>query len=400
MNVIMTANAVTRESVIDALSLLVRTPSVNPDLAPEEGHDESAVANAAVQWLQQRGVKAWTEEVQPRRLNAVAEVGSGERVLVFCGHIDTVQTAGMTIAPFEPRIEDGKLYGRGSFDMKGGVAAIMCALEALARQNLKGRVLAALVADEEVASIGAADFVRRYRADGCVLTEPSLNGPRELVLAHKGFVWAEIKTLGFATHGSRWDLGVSAIGKMGRIISALEQFDRAVLRQRVAPLVGPASLHCATITGGTGWSTYAAECTLRVERRTIPGESPEQVMKELHEVIEQAGEEADVELVLARSPMVCAPDDRLAQCARRALEETTGAVPLDAGVAYWMDAAIFHDAGIPTVNFGSTGAGAHEAVEWVDLETVHQTAEALVRTAQRFFTFDTNAKTQSSTERR
>lgn len=384
----MTEQSIRRESVVDALSLLVRTPSVNPVLAPEEGCNELAVANAAVGWLQERGVRAWVEEVQPGRANAVAEVGSGERALVFCGHIDTVQTAGMTISPFDPRIEDGRLYGRGAYDMKGGVAAIMCALEVLATRPFDGRVMAALVADEEVASLGAAAFVQRYQADACVVTEPSAQGPREVVLAHKGFVWAEITTAGFATHGSRWDLGVSAIAKMGPILAALDEYDRNELRRRMAPLVGPASMHCATISGGAGWSTYAEQCVLRVERRTIPGETTEQVMEELAEVVARTGVEASIRLVLARSPMVCPPQAAIAQCARRALEEVTGHRPTDAGVGYWMDAALFHEAGVPTVNFGSTGAGAHEAEEWVDLETVHQTAEALVRTALHFFTFD------------
>jgi acetylornithine deacetylase len=375
---------VSREAVVEALQLLVSTPSVNPDLAPDEGLNEERIAHVAADWLNAAGVRAWVDEVRPGRCNAVAQIGSGNPVLVFCGHIDTVATAGMTIAPFEPRIEGSRLYGRGAYDMKGGVAAILCALAALAKSDLRGTVMAALVCDEEYASIGADDFVRRYRADACILTEPALAGPNALVLAHKGFVWAELTTHGFATHGSRWELGVSAIGRMGRIVSALEKFDREVLRERVHPLVGPASLHCATIAGGTGWSTYAGECRLQVERRTIPGESPRQALLELSNVARSAGEDVEVRLVFERPPMTCASDAPLARCARRALERATGRAPADAGVAYWMDAAVFDQAGVPTVNFGSDGAGAHEAVEWVDIDTVVQVANALVFAAQEF----------------
>lgn len=378
---------ISRDQIVEVLELLVRTPSVNPSLAPEEGHDEGAIALAAVQWLTAHGVEAWVDEVAPGRLNAVARVGGPGPTLVLCGHIDTVSTAGMTIDPFEPRLESNRLYGRGSYDMKGGVAAVMCALVSLARERLPGTVMGALVCDEEVASIGAADFVRRYPADACILTEPSTNGPRDLVLSHKGFVWAEIRTAGFATHGSRWDLGISAIGKMGRVIAALERFDQEILRPRSAPLVGSPSLHCATINGGSGWSTYAADCRLQVERRTISGETAEQVLAELRAVIAEAGEQAEVVQVLARSPMTCPADAAIAQCARRALESVTGVRPADVGVGYWMDAAIFDQAGIPTVNFGSAGAGAHEAVEWVDVDTVVQVANALVQTAREFFTF-------------
>ena len=375
---------VSREAVVEALQLLVSTPSVNPDLAPDEGLNEERIAQVAADWLNAAGVRAWVDVVRPGRCNAVAQIGSGNPVLVFCGHIDTVATTGMTIAPFEPRIEGDRLYGRGAYDMKGGVAAILCALAALAKNDLRGTVMAALVCDEEYASIGADDFVRRYRADACILTEPALGGPNALVLAHKGFVWAELTTRGFATHGSRWDVGVSAIGRMGRIVSALEKFDREVLRERVHPLVGPASLHCATITGGTGWSTYAAECRLQVERRTIPGESPREALLELSNVARSAGEDVDVRLVFERPPMTCPNDAPLARCARRALERATGRAPADAGVAYWMDAAVFDQAGVPTVNFGSDGAGAHEAVEWVDIDTVVQVANALVFAAQEF----------------
>jgi len=170
----------------------------------------------------------------------------------------------MTIPPFEPRTEDGRIYGRGSYDMKGGVAAILAAAHSLRLRPARGTVLLALVADEEYASLGAADFVERHSADAAILTEASEG---QLIIAHKGFVWVSVRTRGRAAHGSRWDLGVSAIGRMGRIIAALETFDRDVLRRREHPLVGPASQHCALVEGGVGLTTYAPECTLRVERR-------------------------------------------------------------------------------------------------------------------------------------
>ena len=274
-------------AVLDLLQQLIRIPSVNPTLVPDEAHGEAAVAAFARDWLGQQGMRAWLEEPVPGRPNAVAEVGEGNGpTLVFCAHLDTVGTSGMTIPPFDPRFEHGRVYGRGSYDMKGSAAAVMSAVAELAGTGLRGRVLVALVADEEYASVGASDFVQRHRADACILTEPSEG---KLILGHKGFVWAELVTAGRAAHGSRWDLGVSAIGKMGRIIAALEQFDRQVLRERAHPLVGPASMHCALIQGGAGLSTYAPECRLSVERRTLPGETPEQVVRELEEVSPPGG---------------------------------------------------------------------------------------------------------------
>ena len=318
-------------AILDLLQQLIRIPSVNPTLVPDEAHGEAAVAAFARDWLDQQAMRAWLEEPTPGRPNAVAEVGDGSGpTLVFCAHLDTVGTAGMTIPPFEPRLEGGRVFGRGSYDMKGSAAALMSAAAALARTGLRGRVLVALVADEEYASVGASDFVRRHRADACILTEPSEG---RLILGHKGFVWAELVTSGRAAHGSRWDLGVSAIGKMGRIIVALEQFDREVLRARVHPLVGPASMHCALIQGGTGLSTYAPECRLKVERRTLPGETPEQVVRELEHVVRQAGEAAEVRCLLDRSPLLCDREAPVARSLRDAVNAVTGRTPAEAGVA-------------------------------------------------------------------
>lgn len=242
--------------------------------------------------------------------------------------------------------------------------------------------MVALVSDEEYASIGAHDFVKRHSADACVLTEPSEG---RLILGHKGFVWVEILTRGKAANGSRFDLGVSAIGKMGRIITALESFDRDELRGRVHPLVGPASQHCALVQGGSGLSTYSAECRLTVERRTLPGETPEQVVREIRDVVRGAGGEADVHTILDRPPLVCSRDAPVARCLQEAAEAVTGSRAEEAGVGYWMDAALFAAAGIPTVNYGPAGAGAHEAVEWVDLDSVVNCARILAESARRFF---------------
>lgn len=370
-----------REAIVSLLSELVRIPSVNPAMAPDEAHTERDVAAFARAWLAEHGVSAHLEEAAPGRPNVVAEVGGKGPSLVFCGHLDTVGTAGMTIPPFEPRVEDGRLYGRGATDMKGGVAACMAAAAALAREPSGARVLLALVADEEFESIGAADFVQRHRADGCVLTE-STEG--KLILAHKGFVWADITTRGRAAHGSRFDLGVSAIARMGRIIAALDRFDADVLRKRVAPLVGPASMHCALVKGGTGLSTYAPECVLSIERRTIPGETGPQVEAELKQLIRDAGEEGEVFIRTVRTGMSTAADAPLTRAVRDSVLAVTGATPPESGAPYWMDSALFAEAGIPSVNYGPTGSGPHEPVEWVEVDSVVACAKVLVETARRF----------------
>jgi acetylornithine deacetylase len=368
--------------VVDAVQALVRVPSVNPTIAPDEGTGEQAVATAARDWLQRHGVNAWLEEAAPGRPNCVAEIGTPRgKSLVWCAHLDTVGTAGMAIPPFEPTIAHGRLYGRGSYDMKGSAGAMMAAAATLLARPLPGRVLLALVADEEDASAGAVHFVSQHKADACIVTEPSEGS---LVLAHKGFVWLEVTTRGVAAHGSRWDLGVSAIGRMARVITALEDCDRNQLRTRTHALVGPASMHCALISGGTGWSTYAPECKLKIERRTIPGETPEQALREIERVVRSAEPDAEVRIVFDRPPLVSDPHDAIVQCVRGAATELSGKPPDEIGVAYWMDAAIFAAAGIPTVNYGPAGEGAHAAVEWVDVDSVVLTARVLVESAHRF----------------
>jgi acetylornithine deacetylase len=372
------------EPILDLLRDLIRIPSVNPSIAPDEAHGETRLAGFCRDWLVGRGLRAWTEEAAPGRINAVAEVGGGEGpTIVLCAHLDTVGTAGMEIPPFEPRVDGGRVYGRGGYDMKGGLAAVMAAGAALARRaDVRGTLRLALVADEEYASVGADDFVRRRpRADGCILTEPSEG---RLILGHKGFVWAELETDGRAAHGSRWDLGVSAIGRMGRIVAALERFDQEVLRGRRHPLVGPASMHCARIAGGVGLSTYAPSCRLEIERRTLPGETPEQVERELADLVERAGEAARIRRLFDRPPLLCDRDAPVARAVRAAAERITGRAPDEAGVGYWMDAAIFGQAGIPTVDYGPAGAGAHEAVEWVDLDSVVLTARVLAEAIVAF----------------
>jgi acetylornithine deacetylase len=364
------------------LSDLVRIDSQNPHLVPD-APGETALAQFCVGWLQANGVDAWLDEVEPGRHNAVARVGhGGTPVLTLCAHLDTVAGAGMAMQPFEPRVDGGRLYGRGAYDMKGGVAAIMLAMAKLQQAQLHGTVYAALVVDEEYASSGAFDFVQRYRSDACIVTEPS---EERLILAHKGFVWVEVTTEGRAAHGSRWEEGTSAVARMGRIIAALDVYDRKALRTRRShPLLGPASMHCAVVNGGTGWSTYAERCTLRVERRTLPGETSAEVMQEIRDVIEAAGEEASLDLVLERSPLECRGDSSVAVAVREAARQASGATPDDAGVAYWMDAAVFADAGAATVNYGPGGAGAHSAEEWVDLASVARCADVLAGAALRF----------------
>ena len=207
-------------------------------------------------------------------------------------HTDTVAADEME-EPFSGALRDGRVYGRGSFDMKGGLAAMMGAAKSLADAGCPhgGEVLLAAVADEEYASLGTADLIGKYRVDGAIVTEPTA---LDLCLAHKGFIWIEVLVHGRAAHGSRFDLGVDANMRMGRVLADLDRLEQDLRARPPHPLVGPPSLHAATLSGGTGLSTYAASCTLQIERRTIPGEKTERVLEEIEDILHRQADETRI----------------------------------------------------------------------------------------------------------
>jgi acetylornithine deacetylase len=293
-------------------------------------------------------------------------------------HLDTVGVAGMTDA-FNPRVEGRRLYGRGAYDMKGSLAAILLAARELRREGgLRGDLVVAAVADEEVASLGMSAVVRRLRADAAIVTEPT---ELCLCLAHKGFVWLEVATSGVAAHGSRPDLGVDAITRMGPVLVGLEDLAARLGAGTPHPLLGHGSVHASLIEGGRELSTYPDRCVLKVERRTLPGESPESVKTEVQAIARESG---DVRILLARDPSEVAPTHPIVQAVRDAATERLEGAPREVGVSYWMDAAILTGAGIPTVTLGPVGMGAHAAVEWVDLDSLLACAEIYVSAARSF----------------
>jgi acetylornithine deacetylase len=263
--------------------------------------------------------------------------------------------------------------------MKGSLAAIMLAARELRRQGgLRGDVLVTAVADEEVASMGTSAVVKGWNADAAIVTEPT---ELSLCLAHKGFVWLEVETSGVAAHGSRPDLGVDAIARMGRVLVGLDDLAARLSTGASHPLLGHGSVHASLIEGGRELSTYPDRCVLKVERRTLPGEGPAFVRSELQAIAQGAG---DVRVLLARDPSEVPPAHPVVQAVREAATERLGAAPPDIGVSYWMDAAILASAGIPTVTFGPAGEGAHALVEWVDLDSVAACVDVYVAAARKF----------------
>lgn len=368
------------DPVISLLRQLVAINSVNPSIAPgAPGEEEIAVAIAA--HMRRIGLDVEVEEVAPGRPNVVGvlEGRSRGRSLMLCGHVDTVGVDGMA-APFDPLEKDGRLYGRGAQDMKGGVAAMIDAARLVAERDLPaGRLLVAALVDEEYASIGADALVARWRADGAVVTEPT---DLEVAVAHKGFAWCEVETRGRAAHGSRPREGRDAIVRMGRVLHALEALDRDLQSRAPHALMGTASLHASIITGGRELSSYPDRCVLQYERRTIAGETPAMVEKEMADLIGRlhAGDpefEATARMTVSRPAYEIARDHALPQALARAATRACGAAVPFSAMTFWTDAAALGDAGIPSVLFGPGGAGLHGIEEYVILEDVLRCRDAL-----------------------
>ena len=366
----------------DKTRALVQINSINPDLvpgAPAEAEAGRYVANC----LREMGLTPVTHDLGDNRVNVVAILkGQGNgRSLMLNAHLDTVAIDGMD-DPFSAALRDGKLFGRGSYDMKASAASQLAAAKALldAGVGLAGDLILTFVADEEYASIGTEQIARQYKADGAIVTEPT---SLQICTTHRGFVWYEIVTHGKAAHGSRYLEGIDANSHMGRVLVALEKLSAEFRNRPEHPLVGQPSLHAAQIQGGAGISTYAETCTLRVERRLNPGETEGQATAEIQAVLDQlaAADEqfqATVTPFFVRTPFETGSDSPLVRLSDEAISKQLGQPQPHIGMLGWTDAAILSDAGIESILLGPDGEGAHAAVEWVDMQSVEDLTHILV----------------------
>jgi acetylornithine deacetylase len=371
-------------ATLGLLRRLIAIDSVNPGLVPGAA-GEAAAARFAAEWLaSQSGFAVRMLEHGAGRASVlgVARGTGGGRSLMLNGHLDTVALSSYDGDGLGPAERDGNLYGRGAYDMKSGIAAIMVAAAAAASAPHRGDIVVALVADEEWASAGTEAVLHEVVTDAAIVAEPS---NLDLVIAHRGFALAEITVHGVAAHGSRPDLGVDAIAKSGRFLTALDDLAQRLAAGRPDPLVGTGGVHAATITGGIEYSTYPDRCSISVERRTVPGEDASTTDAELRAILTQiaAADPAfrfGLAVTAERPPFAADPDSAVAHAVTTAFREVTGAEPRRRGEAFWTDCALLGAAGIDTVMFGVDGAGAHAATEWVALSSLHTVTQTLTRT--------------------
>jgi len=373
------------EYLTATLARMVQIDSINPFFRGGVG-DERAIAGFVAGELQRLGLRVETYEPQPHRVSVVGTLPGKRagRSLMLYGHMDTVGVEGMA-EPFSGAVRDGRMYGRGTYDMKGGLAACIAAAKAVidSGAELAGDLLVCGVADEEVASLGMLDVLTHVKPDAAVVTEAT---ELDVCLAHKGFCWIEVETIGRAAHGSRFDEGIDANLRMGRFLARLDELEQELRRRPGHPLVGPPSLHAGVLRGGSAPSVYAARCHLEVERRTVPGETEASCLAELQAIADRLAEDdptfqARLRPLLTRDAFEVAPDAPVVQAVTAAATEDRGEPPAVLGHTFWMDAALLAAAGVETVVIGPAGAGAHADVEWVDLDSVHRLAAILARTA-------------------
>ncbi|HEY7497990.1 MAG TPA: ArgE/DapE family deacylase [Vicinamibacterales bacterium] len=364
---------------ISLLQHLVSIDSVNPSLVPGAA-GEGAIAASIADHMRRIGLDVHVREVAPGRPNVIGVLEGGQRgrSLMLCGHVDTVGVDGMQ-APFDPEIRSGRLYGRGSQDMKGGVAAMIDAARKVAESGFsRGRLIVAAVVDEEYASIGADALAAEWTADGAVVTEPT---DLQIGVGHKGFAWIDIETFGRAAHGSRPKDGRDAVMRMGRVLQRLESLDRTLQARPAHPIMGTGSLHASIVTGGRELSSYPDYCKLQMERRTVAGESGDTARDEVLAILdalkaEDAEFEAAAALVFSRPPYELTPAHPLPQ-SLQAAATSAGCAARPVGMSFWTDAAVLAGAGVPSVLFGPGGAGLHSVEEYVHVSEVIGCRDAL-----------------------
>jgi acetylornithine deacetylase len=373
---------------LDLLRELIAIDSVNPALVPG-GAGEARIADAVTAWLGERGFDCRRLESVPGRPSVLA-VGRGTgdgRSVMLNGHLDTVSLASYDGEGLDPVIRDGRLHGRGAYDMKSGLAAMMVAAARGHASAHRGDIVLALVADEEYASRGTEEVLDAITTDAAIVVEPT---GLDLVTAHRGFAWATVTIHGRAAHGSRPDLGIDAIAKAGRFLTAIDELgDRLASSTPRHPLLGTGNVHAGTIAGGAETSSYPDACVVTVERRTIPGEDHGTFERELRDILAGIAAadpdfRADLELTTHRGPFEAGTESTIAAVVADAYRDVAGREPARRGEPFWTDCALLHAKGIDTVMFGVDGGGAHAADEWVELDSLTAVTDTLERAIRRY----------------
>ena len=376
--------------VLATLQDVVAIESINPDL-PGGQQGENEMANYTENFFKDLDIPCQRQKVLPNRSNVIATLAGQQtdRILLFECHMDTASAEIMTIPPFEPHISNGLLYGRGACDTKAGGVAMMMAIKALKQAGITppSTIQYAGVVDEEYLFRGALALAKNTKATAVVVSEPT---DLAVVRSHKGLARFRIIVKGTAAHSSKPHLGVNAVTKMARLILAIEDEIIPTYEAELHPLVGSPTLNIGVISGGAQVNFVPDQCVIEIDRRTIPGETPEETLQPFRQLIERLKDqdpELEVELekpFLLDSAMETDTEAEIVQVSRQACRTVLGQ-PTVTGVPYGTDASKFTTLGIPAIVLGPGSIDqAHAAVEWVDCNQVIQAVEIYKQTMLNF----------------
>ncbi|MHA6693818.1 M20/M25/M40 family metallo-hydrolase [Homoserinimonas sp. A520] len=384
------------KAVVDLTVTLVSIDSISPSLVPGAA-GEKRIASYLADRLDAAGyaVRLIQAPSDPRRVSLIA-VRTGSRpgrTVVLNGHLDTVGVEGMA-DPFAARIESGRLLGRGSSDMKGGVAGLVVAAEHLAATDAPGTVIVALVADEEDASVGAEAVLEDLRSRGmsmdvCLIAEPTW---LDLAVAHRGYAVVDVGLEGKAAHSSQPEEGIDAMRALGHLLTALAENDSLLRKAPRHPLLAHGSMMATVARAGTAPFSVAATANIAVERRTLPGESSADALNEVRTLVDHLtaatpGLGSELSLTLARDAWQMDASGTAAEFSEMlaaALPAAGSPVPDRVGAPYWMESALWQAAGVPTVVCGPAGGGLHAVDEWVDLDQLQRFPVAVADAVGQF----------------
>ncbi|RLE00871.1 MAG: peptidase M20 [Bacteroidetes bacterium] len=378
----------------DLLENMIRIPSINPSSLnlglSHQGTGEAKLATYIAAYMEKLGIEVQYERLDENRANVIGiwKGTGGGRSIMLNGHMDTVGIEHMKIEPFTPEFKDGKIFGRGAGDMKGGIASQIMAVQSLieAGKRLRGDVLLTFVADEEYGSIGTESVLKSYSADAAIVCEPT---GLDIVIAHKGFAWIDVEVFGRAVHGSKPEEGIDAIAKAGKILVEVERLGEEILPQKTHPLLGSPSIHASLIQGGSDLSTYPGYCKIQLERRNLPGEDMPAISEEIQNLLSEIGSQdskfkAESDVFSYRPAFEISREQPIIQSLSRSYISNCGEQPQFVGESGWMDSALLDEAGIPVVCFGPAGEGFHAEIECIDFNSMITTTEILIETMTDF----------------
>jgi acetylornithine deacetylase len=381
------------DDVSRLLADLIAIPSVNPMGRPLTGpvYLEAGVTTYLDNWFRSLGVSVERQTIAPGRDNLLARFDSpgARRTVLFDAHQDTVPTDGMTIDPFRPAVESGRIFGRGSCDIKGGMAAMLTAFARLVREKPAGAasVVMACTVDEEFTHKGSSRLAESdHGASLAIVAEPTL---LQVVTCHKGAVRWKVRTAGVACHSSTPQLGVNAIYRMAVVVAALADHAAELAATAPDPILGPPTLSVGRIEGGQSVNVVPDWCEIEIDRRVIPGEQPAACLAQVEAALRRRlGGLEGIEFfppwikMPALSPEGSGAGDWV-ETVSGAVERATGKRPEVTGVPYGTDAGPLGETGLPCLVFGPGDiAQAHTKDEWVELDQVRQAAEAYFEIAR------------------